>query len=97
MAKKEAVTDLWVAMRLKECGIPFEPKWYRYELTGSGGDYAYYNLREKEFTYPYEPEGTLHYDESFLGWVLYIGALDVPTDNEIRPVNVAVKYYIRAK
>ena len=77
--------------------IPFEPKWYRYELTGSGGDYAYYNLREKEFTYPYEPEGTLHYDESFLGWVLYIGALDVPTDNEIRPVNVAVKYYIRAK
>ena len=69
-----------------------ERPYYRYTLESSGGGEdgeASYNLIEEE----------VHYDTIPLGlYTTYIdSSLALPTSNEIRPVNVAVKFMIKAK
>ena len=69
-----------------------------YHLNGSGGDYAYYSLSSST-SYVEVPtfksgSGSSAQASRWVGWDSSYAS---PTDNEIRPVNIAVKYYIRAK
>ena len=72
----------------------YNPKHYRYRLDGSGGEYAYYSL--SEYTSPAENDEVSPMSIAFADCGLDNNLVQ-PIDNEIRPVNIAVKYYIRAK
>ena len=75
----------------KQIRFSTNPKHYRYRLNGGG---SYYSL--SEYTSPAEDDEAI---------TIYFYADDIGTDNalfwpmagEFRPVNIAVKYYIRAK
>ena len=69
-------------------GEPY--KRYRYSLSGHGGENASYSLVESvEY-----PQFTAY---CRVGAYALESKKMLPTDNEIRPINIAVKYHIRAK
>jgi len=63
----------------------------RYQLNGSGGDYAHYSLSEYEDT----DSGAYHevWAMPWSGDSWY----SVPTDLEVRPVNKAVRFFVKAR
>ncbi|MBO6293932.1 MAG: tail fiber protein [Selenomonas sp.] len=79
---------------LQNMKFPFNPKHYKYRLEGSGGEYAYYSL--SEYTSPPDSDEAISVKAS-LADIGFSSDIVAPYDNEIRPVNMAVKYYIRAK
>ena len=74
--------------------LPINPKHYKYRLTSSGGDNPSYSLIE----YTSEGESDEYITLDFFASEPVADNADVlPMAGEFRPVNVAVKYYIRAK
>ena len=78
----------------REFRIPLKPKHYKYRLSGHGGENANYWLEERvEDWSGDEADFALGAVQASMNAM----SLVAPVANEIRPVNMAVKYYIRAK
>lgn len=63
----------------------------KYSLSGHGGDYAYYGLNESEDTET--GEYLFGYTNIWESW----NSLSLPVDSEIRPVNKAVRFFVKAR